>query len=148
MHFFANYTYLDSEILDANVNFPIEHKFSEQPDYVFNVGFDHRIESWGFTWGASYQERGESTRWTNVSAEAKEVRDIDYEGNLELFLEKTLFDRFVIRVAAQNLLDATLKETERVYESLEQLTNGTPVSARFLTEEADPAYILTLRGTF
>ena len=148
MHFFANYTYLDSEILDANVNFPIEHKFSEQPDYVFNVGFDHRIESWGFTWGASYQERGESQRWTNVSAEAKEVRDIDYEGNLELFVEKTLFDRFVIRVAAQNLLDAKLTEAERVYESLEQLQNGTPGSARFLTEEADPAYILTLRGTF
>ncbi len=148
MHIFANYTYLDSEILDANENFPIEHKFSEQPDYVFNVGFDHRIESWGFTWGASYQERGESQGWTNVSAEAKEVRDIDYEGNLEVFIEKTLFDRFVIRAAAQNLMDAKLTETERVYESLDQLVNGTPVSVRSLVEEADPAFILTMRGTF
>ena len=59
LHVFANYTYLDSEILDANENFPVEHRFSQQPDYVYNVGFDHLIEPWGLTWGASYQKRGE-----------------------------------------------------------------------------------------
>jgi len=148
LHVFANYTYLDSEILDANENFPIKHKFSEQPDYVYNVGFDHLIEPWGLTWGASYQERGESERWTTASAETKLVRTIDYEGNLELFVEKTLADRFVIRLAAQNLLDARLDEVERAYESVEQLQNNTPVSARFLREESDPSVILTFRGTF
>ena len=147
-HVFANYTYLDSEILDANVNFPVKHKFSEQPDYVYNAGFDHRIEPWGLTWGASYQKRGAAERWTNASAEAKEIREIDYDGNLEVFVEKTLFDRFVVRFAAQNLLDATLTETERAYESLEQLNAGTAVSVRELSEEADPAFILTFRGTF
>jgi outer membrane receptor for ferrienterochelin and colicins len=147
-HVFANYTYLDSEILDANENFPIEHRFSEQPDYVYNVGFDHLIESWGFTWGASYQQRGVAERWTTQSAETKLIRSIDYEGNLELFVEKTLANRFVVRLAAQNLLDARLLEIERAYESVEQIQDGTPVSARFLREEADPSVILTFRGTF
>ncbi len=147
-HVFANYTWLDSEILDANPNFPIKHKFSEQPDYVYNFGFDHLIESWDFTWGASYQKRGEAERWTNASAETKEIRSIDYEGNLELFVEKILGKRYVIRLAAQNLLDAKLTEIERAYESLEQIQNGTPVSERSLIEESDPSFILTFRGTF
>jgi outer membrane receptor protein involved in Fe transport len=148
LHVFANYTYLDSEILDANVNFPIKHKFSEQPDYVYNFGFDHRIEPWAFTWGASYQKRGEAERWTNASAESKLIRTIDYEGNLEFFIEKTLADRFVIRLAAQNLLDAQLTEVEREFESVEQIQNGTPVTERTLIEVADPSFILTFRGTF
>ena len=147
-HVFANYTWLDSEILDANANFPIKHKFSEQPDYVYNVGFDHLIEGIGFTWGASYQKRGVAERWTTESAETKLVRTIDYEGNLEFFVEKTLADRFVIRLAAQNLLDAELLETERAYESVEQIQNNTPVSVRSLLEVSDPSVILTFRGTF
>ncbi len=147
-HVFANYTYLDSEILDANPNFPIKHKFSEQPDYVYNFGFDHLIESWDFTWGASYQKRGEAERWTNASAETKEIRSIDYEGNLELFVEKILGNRYVIRLAEQNLLDAQMTEIERAYESVEQIQNGTPVSERSLIEESDPSFILTFRGTF
>ena len=147
-HVFANYTYLDSEILDANVNFPIEHKFSEQPDYVYNFGFDHLIESWAFTWGASYQKRGEAERWTNASAESKLIRTIDYDGNLEFFVEKTLGERYVVRLAAQNLLDAELLEVEREYESVEQIQNGTPVTERSLLEVSDPSFILTFRGTF
>jgi hypothetical protein len=115
---------------------------------VYNFGFDHFIESWDFTWGASYQKRGEAERWTNASAETKEIRSIDYEGNLELFVEKILAKRYVIRLAAQNLLDAQLTEIERAYESVEQIQNGTPVSERSLIEVSDPSFILTFRGTF
>jgi hypothetical protein len=96
----------------------------------------------------SYQKRGESERWTNASAESKEVRSINFEGNLELFVEKTIADRYVVRLAAQNLLDAEKLEVERVYESVEQYQDGTPVSERTLLEVADPAFILTFRGTF
>lgn len=148
LHVFANYTYIDSKILDANENFPIEHQFSEQPDYIYNVGFDHRFAPWGFTWGASYQKRGESERWTNASAESKLVRTINFEGNLEFFFEKTIAERYVVRLAAQNLLDAKKTEVERLYESVEQYEGGTPVSQRTLVEVADPAFILTFRGTF
>ena len=87
----------------------------------------HLIEQWAFTWGASYQKRGEAERWTNASAETKEIRTIDYEGNLEFFVEKVLGSRYVIRLAAQNLLDAKLTEVERVYESVDQIQAGTPI---------------------
>jgi len=147
-HVFANYTYIDSEIRDANENYPIDRKFSLQPDYIYNVGFDHLIDSIGLTWGMSYQKRGSSEEWVNVSAEAKEVTDLKYDGNLEFFVEKKLANRFVVRLAAQNLLDATKDEVQRVYESLDQLIAGTPVSTVHQREEADPAFILTFRGTF
>lgn len=147
-HVFANYTYIDSEIRDANANYPVDRKFSLQPDYIYNAGFDHLIESIGLTWGMSYQKRGPAEEWVNVSAEAKEVTDVEYEGNLEFFVEKKLADRFVVRLAAQNLLDAEKDETQRVYESLDQLEAGTPVTTVRQNEQADPAFILTFRGTF
>ncbi len=147
-HVFANYTWIDSEIRDANANFPIDRPFSLQPDYIYNLGFDNLIEGIGFTWGASYQKLGPSQEWVNVSAEAKEVTDVEYAGNLEVFLEKTIADRYVVRLAAQNLLDADKDEIQRIYESVDQLNARTPVTTVHQNEESDPVYILTFRGTF
>jgi outer membrane receptor for ferrienterochelin and colicin len=147
-HVFANYTWIESEIRDANQNFPIDRPFSLQPDYIYNLGFDHLLAGIGFTYGASYQKLGPAQEWVNVSAEAKEVTDVEYDGNLEVFLEKTLAERFVVRLAAQNLLDAEKDETQRVYESVEQYQAGTPVTQIRQIEESDPVYILTFRGTF
>jgi len=147
-HVFANYTWIDSEIRDANLNFPIDRPFSLQPDYIYNAGFDHLIEGIAFTWGASYQKQGPAQEWVNVSAESKEVTDVEYEGNLEFFVEKTLAERFVVRLAAQNLLDAKKDEVQRVYESLDQYEARTPVTRVRQIEESDPVFILTFRGTF
>lgn len=148
LHAFANYTWIDSEIRDANQNFPIDRPFSLQPDYIYNLGFDHLIAGIGLTWGASYQKLGPAQEWVNVSAESKEVTDVEYDGNLEFFVEKTIADKFVVRLAAQNLLDADKDETQRVYESVEQYEARTPVTTVHQNEEADPVYILTFRGTF
>ncbi|MGH8251739.1 MAG: TonB-dependent receptor plug domain-containing protein [Steroidobacteraceae bacterium] len=147
-HVFANYTWIDSEIQDANVNFPVDRRFSLQPDYIYNVGFDHLIEAIGFTWGASYQKQGPAEEWVNLSAEAKEVTEVEFDGSLEFFVEKTIAERYVVRLAAQNLLDASKDELQRVYESVDQLVANTPVSSLRAAEESDPVYILTFRGTF
>ena len=148
LHVFANYTWIDSEIRDANANFPIDRPFSLQPDYIYNAGFDHLIAGIGLTWGASYQKLGPAQEWVNVSAEAKEVTDVEYAGNLEVFVEKTIADKFVVRLAAQNLLDADKDEIQRVYESVDQYQAKTPVTLLHANEESDPVYILTFRGTF
>jgi outer membrane receptor for ferrienterochelin and colicins len=148
LHVFANYTWIDSEIRDANENFPIDRRFSLQPEYIYNVGFDHLIEQIGFTWGASYQKQGLAEEWVNISSETKEVNEIEYDGNLEFFLEKTLAERFVVRLAAQNLLDAEKDEHHRIFGSVEQLQANTPDATIRQIEESDPVYILTFRGTF
>jgi outer membrane receptor protein involved in Fe transport len=147
-HVFANYTYIHSEIRDANANFPVDRPFSMQPDYIYNFGFDHLIESWGLTWGSSYQKRGPAEEWLDSGAETKEVADVTFEGNLEVFVEKTFAERFVVRLAAQNLLDARRKDVTRIYESIEQYDARTPVTAELDQEESDPWVILTFRSTF
>lgn len=147
-HVFANYTYIHSEIRDANSNFPVDRRFTMQPDYIYNLGFDHLIEPLGLTWGTSYQRRGPAEEWVDSGAETKEVADVTFEGNLEVFVEKTLADRFVIRLAAQNLLDAKRKDVTRIYESIEQYNARTPVSSELDQEESDPWVILTFRSTF
>ncbi|MGH8177762.1 MAG: TonB-dependent receptor plug domain-containing protein [Steroidobacter sp.] len=147
-HVFANYTYIHSEIRDANINFPVDRRFSMQPDYIYNVGFDHLIESWSLTWGTSYQKRGPAEEWIDSGAETKEVADVTFEGNLEVFVEKTFADRFVVRLAAQNLLDAKRDDVTRIYESVEQYNARTPVTAELDREESDPWVILTFRSTF
>ena len=147
-HVFANYTWIDSEIRDANENFPIDRQFSLQPEYIYNFGFDHLIPGIGFTYGVSYQKVGPAEEWVNVSAEAKEMTDVEYDGNLEVFVEKKLADRFVVRLAAQNLLDAEKDEIQGIYESVEQIEAGTPVARIHAIEESDPVFILTFRGTF
>ncbi len=84
-----------------------------------------------------------------MSAETKEVTDVEYDGNLEFFVEKTLAERFVVRLAAQNLLDAEKDEIERVYESVDQLAGqhaGHDRSTR--SRNRTRSYILTFRGTF
>jgi len=73
---------------------------------------------------------------------------MSFEGNLEVFVEKTFASRYVVRLAAQNLLDARRKDNTRVYESLGQYQAGTPVSSELDQEESDPWVILTFRGTF
>lgn len=147
-HVFANYTYIHSEIRDANGNFPIDRRFSMQPDYIYNVGFDHLIESWNLTWGTSYQKRGPAEEWVDAGAQAKQIADVTFEGNLEVFIEKTFADRFVVRLAAQNLLDAKRKDVTRTYESVEQYQARTPVTVELDQEESDPWVILTFRSTF
>lgn len=147
-HVFANYTYIHSEIRDANSNFPIDRRFSMQPDYVYNFGFDHLIEPWSLTWGASYQKRGPAEEWVDSGAETKEVAEVTFEGNFEVFVEKTFAERFVVRLAAQNLLDAVRKDITRTYESVEQYQARTPVTDEIDQEESDPWVILTFRGTF
>jgi hypothetical protein len=34
-------------------NFPIDRQFSLQPEYIYDVGFDHLLDGIGFTWGVS-----------------------------------------------------------------------------------------------
>ncbi len=147
-HVFANYTLIESEIRDANANFAVDRRFSMQPDYVYNFGFDHLIEAWAFTWGMSYQKRGPAEEWIDSGAETKEVADVTFEGNLEIFVEKTIADRFVVRLAAQNLLDAQRDDVTRIYESMEQYNARTPVTSELDREESDPWVILTFRSTF
>jgi outer membrane receptor for ferrienterochelin and colicins len=147
-HVFANYTYMHSRIRDASDDFPVRRRFALQPDYHYNIGFDHLIEPWRFTWGASYQKRGAAEEWGSAGVGAREVANVTFGGNLEAFIEKTFADRFVMRLAAQNLLDAVRKDVTRTYESIDDYRRDVSASTELDQEESDPWVLFTFRGTF
>lgn len=141
VNLFANYTYLDSEIDDIYSG--ETRGFLDQPKYVYNVGFNHTIRSWGFSYGASYQKRGKST---NEYVDETEVTS--YDGNLEAYLEYKITDTLTFRLTGDNLLDADVTEEMTVYDSLEDKKAGIVDEYETQVERAGAMYMVTISGRF
>lgn len=131
---FANVTLLRSELTD-----PVSGEtrdFNNQPELVYNLGFNHDLGS-GWAYGTSYQKRGES-----LEVLEDERVELQYEGNLEAFLEKRFGDDLTLRLAGNNLLDAEKRE------DILGLDDGAIEKREVQLETAGPVYTLTLRGAF
>ncbi|MEQ8177850.1 MAG: TonB-dependent receptor [Amphiplicatus sp.] len=145
--FYANAAWLQSEVTDLNTG--IERKLINQPDFVYNVSLVQNFPNYGFTAGASYQKRGLSVEYG-----FDEIRDISYGGNLEMFLEKRLGDKIVVRFSATNLLDAEKLEVISAYdgdsaaEFAEAIINGDVDGIEIEHEQSSRVYTLTLRAAF
>lgn len=140
---YFNLTLLDSEVEDEYFT-GVERSFSGQAKYVYNLGFEHELKSLQASYGASYQQQGDSEEF-----EGNEINRISYDGNLELFVEKR-FDNsnYALRLSAQNLLDAEKNELIRKYDDADALRAGQYESSETESENTSPAILLTLRGRF
>lgn len=140
---FFNLTLLDSKVEDEFFT-GLERRFSGQAKYVYNLGFEHDLKSLQASYGASYQQQGDSEEF-----EGNEINRISYDGNLELFVEKR-FDNsnYALRLSAQNLLDAEKNELIRKYDDADALRAGQYESSETESENTSPAILLTLRGRF
>jgi outer membrane receptor protein involved in Fe transport len=138
---FANATWLDSEIDDPFTG--EERRFNLQPEYVYNLGFFHEVESWDFSWGGSYQKQGDSEL-----SEADGFREISYDGNLEFFAEKRFWKEITLRLVASNLLDAEKVEDIVNFDSLDDRIDGVVDDMEREQEETGPVYSLTVRVPF
>lgn len=139
--FFANATLLDSKILDP---FTLKNRrFQDQPDTIFNVGLDHTIPEWDVSMGFSYQERGDST-----SVEYGEQVRLQYDANLEIFLEKRFANGVILRLTGNNLLDAEKVENFTKYDSLDDQRLDLVDEYEREIESVGPSLALTLRKAF
>lgn len=140
---YFNLTLLDSEVEDEYFT-GVERRFSGQAKYVYNLGFEHELKSLQASYGASYQQQGDSEEF-----EGDEINRISYDGNLEIFIEKR-FDNanYALRLSGQNLLDAEKNELIRKYEDADALRAGQYESSETEIENTSPAILLTLRGRF
>lgn len=138
-----NYTYLDSEVEDSFFE-GLDRQFSGQGDYVFNVGFEHELNSLAMSYGLTYQQQGDVEEF-----EGEEINRISYDGNLELFIEKRFDnDNYVLRLSGQNLLDSDKEEFIREFDGIDALRDGTPDTLETEVESSEPSIVLTLRGRF
>lgn len=144
---FANYTRMwsDRDDPDGTGKVTIDH----QPNYVYNVGITQNLPSWDMSFGFSYQKQGEALYTTYGEIESQK-----YDGNLELFIEKRLGDRWVLRLTGNNLLDADSLQAETHFDG----DNGAEIIANQAAynvdgyeierENSSRKWTLTLRAVF
>ncbi len=144
---FANYTWLDSEVRDPALG--IKRRFNNQPHHVYNVGFIQTLESLDASVGASLSGRSKAKE---VSLD--EEVDLSYGKDLEAFVEKRLYDRFVVRLSASNLLNRKKVEYFRTFDgdSVAEIqanhTKGKVDESERESEQSGRLFQITLRATF
>lgn len=145
--FYANAAYLDSETTDFNTG--IERKFTNQPDFVYNISLIQNFPAFGVTAGASYQKRGSSLEFG-----FDEIVETSYDANVDAFLEKRFGERIVARLTATNLLDAEKLEVFELYdgdsgaEFADAILNGDIDGFEVEREESSRVYSFTVRLAF
>lgn len=144
---FFNYTWLESEVLDPWTG--VERRFRNQPQNVWNVGFIQNLPDWGVSFGASLYGRDEG-----FESGLDELVRVEYDQDLEAFVEKRFGDRVVVRLSAQNLLDKAKRETflkydgDSVEEILDNRANGDLDEYELESERSGVLYQLTVRAAF
>ena len=144
---FFNYTWLDSEVTDPFTG--DDRPFRNQPSNVYNVGFIHTLRDLGASFGASLYDRDEG-----LESGLDELVTVDYDPDLEAFVEKRFGERVVLRLAAINLLDKEKRESFLKYdgdsatEILDNRANGVIDELEEERERSGVLYQLTLRATF
>ncbi|MBC7985954.1 MAG: TonB-dependent receptor, partial [Sphingomonadaceae bacterium] len=144
---FANYTYLDSETRDPFTG--DERRFNNQPHHIYNIGFIQTLESIDASFGASLSGRSRA-----LESNFDETVELNYEPDLEAFIEQRIGENFVLRFTAQNLLNRAKRETFRVYDgdSLEEIlanrASGDLDEFERENERAGRLFQVTLRAAF
>lgn len=145
--FFANYTELDSERTEPLTG--LTARFNAQPEYVYNYGVTHNIESWNTSVGFSYRKQGMSE-----SVFLGEVERQWYDANLEVFVEHRLTDSLVLRVVGNNLLDADSIQAEQNFdgdfasEIIDAQIAGDVDEFEIERENSSPTVLVSLRAVF
>ncbi|KIM11910.1 MAG: hypothetical protein KU37_03390 [Sulfuricurvum sp. PC08-66] len=138
---FANYAYLGSRVTDFFTG--KLRRFNDQPEYVYNLGFNHDIKKLGFSYGLNWQQRGQSTA---ESATTTEVTT--YGANVEIFAEYNVLKDMKLRLTIDNLLDSSVHEAFTNYASVSDKIAGTIDEYETQIERAGARYMLTLSGAF
>ena len=129
----GNVTLLDSEVTDQDTG--IKTKFKGNPDYLYNIGFDHHISSIDMNWGMNLNQVGKITS-EEIKDDALEIETTESQQFLDLYIKKSFTNGIVINFSAQNLLsaerdkressfnvDGSLDEFERKVDSSERMIN-------------------------
>ncbi|MGQ0503001.1 MAG: TonB-dependent receptor plug domain-containing protein [Panacagrimonas sp.] len=139
VNIYANYSYLKSRVDDPFTG--EARRFNRQPIYVYNLGFTHKIQPWNVTWGASFQQQGKALEY-----QADEIVTVEYDGNLEAFIEYRINQTFSVKLNGNNLLDASKDEFFRTFDGTRP--GGAVEGIENETERVGRITLLTLRGQF
>lgn len=144
---FANYTYLDSEVVDPFTG--ETRRFNNQPQHIYNFGFIQNLRSPGISFGATVSGRSNATE-----SNFDETVELIYGTDLEAFVEKRFGSRFVLRFTAANILDRRKRENFRIFDgdSVDEIIAarlaGDVGESEAESERAGVLFQVTLRAAF
>ncbi len=134
----GNVTFLDGEVTDKETG--EKTPFKEQVDYVYNLGFDHNISSFGISWGMNFNKV--SDRETDEVEDGKRTLEIlKSEEHLDLYIKKSLGQQFELQFSAQNLLEV---DKDKLKTSFNE--DGSVSKTELELEQSDPVFYLSLTG--
>lgn len=136
---FGNFSLLDSEIRD----FAGKRRFNGQPKYVYNFGFIQDLRSLAASFGATYRKQGTAVD----RIVGQEVRTT-YGADLEVFVEKRLWNRLTIRAVGSNLLNGAKKEVFNKFNTLDEQLARDFDEYELESEKAGPVFQLVGRFAF
>ncbi|UUR08902.1 TonB-dependent receptor plug domain-containing protein [Sphingomonas glaciei] len=136
---FGNLSLLDSSIRD----FAGKRRFNGQSKYVYNFGFIQNLRRLDAAFGATFRKQGPAV--DRIVGE--EIRTT-YGADLEVFVEKRLFEKLTIRAVGSNLLNGKKKEVFNKFTTIEDQANRDFDEYELEAEEAGPVFQLVARYAF
>lgn len=136
---FGNLSLLDSSIRD----FAGKRRFNGQSKYVYNFGFIQNLRRLDAAFGATFRKQGPAV--DRIVGE--EIRTT-YGADLEVFVEKRLFEKLTVRAVGSNLLNGKKKEVFNKFTTIEDQANRDVDEYELEAEEAGPVFQLVARYAF
>ena len=136
---FGNLSLLDSSVRD----FAGKRRFNGQSKYVYNFGFIQNLPTWDAAFGATYRKQGPAI--DRIVGE--EVRTT-YGADLELFVEKRLFNKLTVRAVGSNLLNGKKEEVFNKFTTIDGQLAREFDEYELEAEEAGPVFQLVARYAF
>ncbi len=112
--------------------------------YQMDVGFRHDVTAWGFSYGATYDDRHGDLIDSDIRAFERESQS----PRIEAFAEKKLTGSLVLRVEGYGLIWHRSREYKRRTVYADDAIRGTVARFERFTERLDRLFMVSLRGTF
>lgn len=132
---FANATLQNSSLTNTATGF--KRPIKQTSDVLYNLGVDHTLKAYKFTYGAAYRYVGGYTDPLDENG-ISEVRK-GY-GTLDLYASKRLNSTFKCQLNLKNITRATVETTSNYYDGLGALVT------QIDKEHSKPQILLTLEG--
>ncbi len=103
----------------------------------------HTVPTWNASFGASLYDRD-----MGYETGLDEDVTVDYDPDLEAFVEKRFGKNLSVRLTAANLLDASKDEVFHKFDTIDDQLARDHDEYELETEEAGPSYQLVMRWAF
>jgi len=133
---FANSTFQNSSLTNTASGF--KRPIKQTSNTLFNLGFDHTLKAYRFTYGTAYRYVGGYDDPVDENGISQSQKGY---GALDLYLSKRIDQTFKLQLILKNITRTTIETTSSVFDG-----TGTLSEIQIDKEHSKPQILLTLEG--